>query len=81
MVKRTCVHVTAVLLVIVMMIGMSACDSSSNGTAVVYITDYGDCYHTYNCQYLWNSKNEITLSKAVKKGYRSCTVCNPPILS
>ena len=41
----------------------------------VYVTDYGECYHSGGCQYLWNSSNAIGLYKAKSNGYFACSVC------
>ena len=41
----------------------------------VYITKYGECYHSAGCQYLWNSSNPIGLYKAKSEGYFACSVC------
>ena len=53
----------------------------SNGGEIVYITRTGECYHTGDCVYLSKSKIEITLSDAVARGYRACSVCRPPQLA
>lgn len=54
---------------------------AASGSTTVYITTYGECYHTAYCQYLNKSSVSISLSTAIKKGYRRCSVCNPPYLS
>ncbi len=41
----------------------------------VYITPYGECYHSENCSYI-NRKSEIALLKAINKGYRKCSHCH-----
>ena len=41
----------------------------------VYITDYGDKYHSYDCQYLYDSKTAIGLYKAKDEGYTACSIC------
>ena len=41
----------------------------------VYITTYGDCYHSSSCQYLYKSKKAIGLYKAKDLGYYACSVC------
>lgn len=41
----------------------------------VYVTKYGDCYHSIGCHYLSQSMIEIGLYEARNKGYRSCTYC------
>lgn len=58
-------------------------DSSSNeigGQLVpitVYITDYGNKYHRWGCQYLWDSAIAISKPQAISSGYTACSVCNP----
>lgn len=44
---------------------------------VVYVTNTGSKYHRDGCSYLKKSKNEITLSDALKKGYEPCSKCRP----
>lgn len=41
----------------------------------VYVTDYGDCYHNVNCQYLWNSANPKGLYQAQEQGFLACSIC------
>ena len=43
----------------------------------VYITNTGKKYHKDSCSYLTQSKISISLSKAIKQGYTSCSRCNP----
>ena len=45
---------------------------------IVYITDSGDMYHTYDCSYLRDSAIEIRLADARDQGYEPCSECNPP---
>ena len=54
---------------------------AASGSTTVYITTYGKCYHTAYCQYLNKSSVSISLSTAIKKGYRRCSACNPPYLT
>ena len=41
----------------------------------VFITNYGDCYHHIDCQYLWNSRKAVGIYEARSDGYAVCTVC------
>lgn len=43
----------------------------------VYITDTGEKYHKYGCQYLQYSSTLILRSRAISLGYTPCSVCNP----
>lgn len=54
---------------------------AASGSTTVYVTDYGEKYHTSSCQYLYNSKNAISLQTAVNRGYTACSKCNPPRLT
>jgi len=45
---------------------------------IVYITDTGKKYHISTCRYLKDSRIEIRLSEAKRRGYTACSVCNPP---
>ena len=44
---------------------------------IVYITNTGEKYHQYHCQYLLESRIPIRLSEAVYLGYEPCSVCRP----
>lgn len=44
----------------------------------VYITNTGEKYHRWGCQYLWNSSIAVTLNYALASGYTPCSRCNPP---
>lgn len=46
-------------------------------SAWVYITDTGEKYHKYGCQYLQYSSTLILRSRAISLGYTPCSVCNP----
>jgi hypothetical protein len=41
----------------------------------VYVTKYGDCYHSITCHYLTQSMIEKGLYEARDKGYRACSYC------
>ena len=41
----------------------------------VYVTKYGDCYHSITCHYLSQSMIEKGLYEARDKGYRACSYC------
>lgn len=51
-----------------------------SGSTIVYVTDTGEKYHRSGCQYLSHSSNEISLSKAISRGYTPCLKCRPPRL-
>lgn len=59
---------------------MANTDNNNNST-IVYITKTGDCYHMADCRYLAHSMISITLKDAVDRGYRPCSICNPPVLT
>ena len=42
---------------------------AASGSTTVYITEYGEKYHSYSCQYLRQSCIAISLSRAVERGY------------
>jgi competence protein ComEC len=52
--------------------------SSGGGSGKVYITETGECYHRAGCRYLSHSKIAISLKDAKARGYRPCSVCDPP---
>lgn len=41
----------------------------------VYITKYGDCYHSADCSYLYNSKIPMGKQQAINNGYSACSRC------
>lgn len=45
--------------------------------AIVYITNTGNKYHTFSCQYLYNSVSAIRKDKAIINGYLPCAICKP----
>lgn len=56
----------------------AATDSPDTAAITVYITESGEKYHCFGCQYLRQSCIPIDLSKAVAEGYTPCSKCNPP---
>lgn len=46
---------------------------------IVYITDTGEKYHEWGCQYLKYSSIPVTLSEARADGYTPCSRCDPPV--
>lgn len=47
-------------------------------SVTVYITNTGEKYHRWGCQYLWNSSIPVSLQSALASGYTPCSRCNPP---
>lgn len=46
----------------------------------VIVTEYGEKYHTYGCQYIENKNFWIyNIDAAIGMGYEPCSVCNPPV--
>ena len=41
----------------------------------VYVTQYGDCYHSSDCSYLHSSRIAKGKDKAIEQGYRTCSRC------
>lgn len=56
----------------------SSAAGSGGGGTTVYITETGECYHRGDCRYLSHSKIKISLKDAKARGYRPCSVCDPP---
>lgn len=44
----------------------------------VFVTNTGSKYHRETCSSLRSSKSALSLSAAIRAGYRPCTVCRPP---
>ena len=42
----------------------------------VFVTKYGDCFHSGSCHYLSQSRIEKGLHEAIISGYRPCTHCD-----
>lgn len=49
-----------------------------NGDHIVRITHTGEKYHNASCSYLHSSSIKIPLVDANRRGYGSCSRCNPP---
>ena len=49
--------------------------SSFEEQPAVYVTKYGDCYHSIGCHYLSHSMIEKGIYEAREKGYRACSYC------
>lgn len=47
-------------------------------SVTVYVTNTGEKYHRWGCQYLWNSSIAVALDYALASGYTPCSRCNPP---
>jgi competence protein ComEC len=58
--------------------GGSTTSTGSGGSAKVFVTETGECYHLGGCRYLSQSKIPISLKDAKAHGYRPCSVCGPP---
>ena len=71
--------ICAVFAVFLLLLPISALAAS--GDTIVYITDTGERYHQTWCQYLSQSKHEVTLQEAVNRGLTPCKVCKPPELT
>lgn len=48
--------------------------------ATVYVTNYGEKYHTETCYHLRKSKIPIDLESAIEQGYEACKHCQPNVL-
>lgn len=49
--------------------------SSGNEEEIVYITTYGDRYHSENCRYLHGSSIVTTKNDAILAGFGACEYC------
>ena len=52
------------------------CTSTFEEQPMVYITEYGNCYHSVDCHYLRQSKIEKGLYEAKANGYMECSHCH-----
>lgn len=44
---------------------------------IVFITEHGEKYHTYDCRYLYDGGRQVTLEYAKSNGYTPCSKCSP----
>ena len=54
--------------------------TSEASATTVYVTEYGEKYHTATCRYIRNATTTVTAmteEEAVAAGYEACKVCNP----
>ena len=58
--------------------GGSGGSGGGGGAATVYITESGSKYHRGGCRYLSHGKTPITVAEAKARGYKPCSVCDPP---
>lgn len=75
--KRICKRISVFALLIILLLFQV---SAASGDTTVYVTNTGEKYHSYGCQYLRKSCNSISLSNAVSAGYTRCSKCSPPYL-
>lgn len=75
--KRICKRISIFALLIILLLFQV---SAASGDTTVYVTNTGEKYHSYGCQYLRQSCNSISLSNAVSAGYTRCSRCSPPYL-
>lgn len=75
--KRICKRISVFALLIILLLFQV---SAASGDTTVYVTNTGEKYHSYGCQYLRQSCNSISLSNAVSAGYTRCSKCSPPYL-
>ncbi len=75
---------TRLILITMMMVALTAAVPIVSSPVVaqaattVYSTNTGKCYHLDGCSSLKKSKNETTVQKALDKGLKPCSKCNPP---
>lgn len=68
-----------IALILFLVFALQGSAAAYNGDVLVYVTNTGECYHRDGCSYL-KSRIEMTLERAVDKGYRGCSRCSPPEL-
>lgn len=54
--------------------------SNQSMAQAVYVTPYGNHYHRGNCRMVENVSKELKLYDAIKRGYKPCKICKPPIM-
>ena len=58
--------------------GMELVVANEDDNPIVYITRTGKKYHREGCSTLKSSKIPITLKEACERGYKPCSLCDPP---
>lgn len=58
--------------------GMGIVVANEDDNPVVYITRTGKKYHREGCSALKSSKIRVTLKEAYERGYKPCSLCEPP---
>ena len=83
--KKTLKHVFIILAMLIIIFSISFAledktiydyTSTYEEQPAVYVTKYGDCYHSISCHYLSQSMIEKGLYEALDNGYRACSHCN-----
>ena len=69
-----------ILIVVSLLVFITIAAFAASADTIVYITKTGTMYHSANCSTLRQSKIQITLGAAIKKGLTRCSRCNPPVL-
>jgi len=64
----------------VIICAVAAVGYAAGKDTIVYITKTGEKYHTARCSSVSKSKIEITLGRAVERGFGPCQRCKPPVL-
>lgn len=75
--KKKLIIVALLAAVSLLISGCSFGDGDIRGITV-YITETGEKYHRWGCQYLRQSCISISLAEAKRLGYTACKVCKPP---
>jgi endonuclease G len=75
--KKACKY----LLLFIFICTIAGIGYTAEKDTIVYVTNTGERYHTEQCSSVRNSKIEISLEDAVKRGYEPCGRCKPPVLN
>ena len=77
---KTMKHIITLLLVLALLVGACSCTPEpalGSDNTMVYVTAFGEKYHTAECHYLTETAQEIPLSRA-REQYAPCSYCKPP---
>ena len=80
LVKKSIAVVSIIAMMVVGACTSTVSASATSGTAEVYLTKTGDCYHLDGCTCLRRSKIPTTLQDAVNRGFYPGSKCNPGTL-
>lgn len=71
--------ILVLLFTIFLILSLVSCNKLAPLDKTVYMTEYGEVYHNYQCSYIHNHANikSDTIKNFESRGYRPCSRCKP----